>query len=493
MQERTDTTFDDDDHDDEEEENNLDPEDDDFEDDHDDEEFEDDDEEGDYGASETHRVVPATAIRPGDVDPDALRVLSRLQRNGFESYLVGGCVRDLLLGRKPKDFDVATAAHPRQIKRLFRNGRIIGRRFRLVHIVYGSQIIETATFRREPPPTDGDDGDLLIREDNVFGTAEEDARRRDFTINGLFLDPSENRIHDWVDGLDDLDDGVLRTIGDPEVRIAEDPVRILRAIKFATRLGLRIEDGTWRAMTSLAGELRRSAPPRVLEEILRLMRSGTALGAFRMMRACGALQALLPSVDRYLGKKDDPDPVVHDRADSYWRLLEALDADVHAGTEPTNSVLLAVLFLRLIEREVEESDDEHPDWATIASREIDPIAISARLPRRAMELAKRIIAAQHRFTQPSKKSFRPLLFLRSSEFPEALHLFRLRSAAWGQGWDLYEAWVARHARALEASPEELAEARGSGTRRRGRRRRRSRRKRGTGDARASGGGDAAGD
>ena len=444
------------------------------EDEYDDEEDDEDDLAAPIDADDSHLVVPATGIQYDDVDADALRVLSRLQRNDFEAYLVGGCVRDLMLGRKPKDFDVATAAHPRQIKRLFRNGRIIGRRFRLVHVVYGDQIIETSTFRREPPNSEGPDGDLLIREDNVFGSAEEDARRRDFTINGLFFDPAEGVIHDWVEGLKDLDDGLLRTIGDPEVRIAEDPVRILRAIKFATRLGFRIEDKTWNAMTSLAGDLQRSAPPRVLEEILRLMRSGTALGAFRMMRACGALGTLLPTVDLFLGKRNDPDPAAHDRADSYWRLLEALDADVHAGNPPTNSVLLAVLFLRLIERRVEESDAPDVDWADLAAREIDPIAISARLPRRAIERAKRIIAAQHRFTGTNKKRFRPLLFLRSQEFPEALHLFRLRSAAWGQGWDLYEAWVERHARALDASDEELTQTRRQGRRRRGRRKRRRR-------------------
>ena len=195
---------------------------------------------------------------------------------------------------------------PRQVKRLFRNGRIIGRRFKLVHIVYGSHIIETATFRGDPEEQDSDD--LLITDDNTFGTAASDARRRDFTINGLFYDPFEREILDYVGGLEDLEDGVLRTIGKPRVRMAEDPVRILRAIKFATRLGFRIEDGTWEAMCLHAPELVRSAPPRVLEEILRILRSGTALGAFRMMRACGALQALLPLVDAFLGARDDPDP-----------------------------------------------------------------------------------------------------------------------------------------------------------------------------------------
>src|SRR5687768_1007398 len=146
------------------------------------------------------------------LDQDALRVVSRLARQGHEAFLVGGCVRDLLLGRRPKDFDVATAAHPRQVKRLFRNGRIIGRRFRLVHVVYGDHVVETATFRREPESLGGVDDDILITEDNEYGSAEEDARRRDFTINALFLDPLKGRILDWVDGLLDLDEKLLRTI-----------------------------------------------------------------------------------------------------------------------------------------------------------------------------------------------------------------------------------------------------------------------------------------
>ena len=381
-------------------------------------------------------------------------------------------MRDLLLGRKPKDFDVATSAEPRAIKRLFRNGRIIGRRFKLVHVVYGPHVIETSTFRTDPSSGDEDDDDLLIREDNEFGSAREDAP---CAATSRSTASSSTRTRSTCTtgsrALHDLERGMLRTIGDPTVRIAEDPVRILRAIKFATRLGFRIEDATWEAMCSLAGELTRCAPPRVLEEILRLMRSGTALGAFRMMRASGALRALLPSVDAFLGTRDDPDPGAHDRADSYWRLLEALDADMHAGAEASNAVLLAVLFLRLLEHRVQELDSSTVDWHEVASSEIDPVARSARLPRRAVEGAKRILAAQRRFTQSSSRNFRPLQFMRSRYFPDALHLFRLRSAAWGQGWDLYEAWVQRYQRAREAGPEELAAERPP-------RRRRSRRRRG---------------
>lgn len=419
------------------------------------------------------RVVPADDIAVKDVDEDALRVISRLQRHGYEAYLVGGCVRDLMLGRKPKDFDVATDAHPRQIKRLFRNGRIIGRRFRLVHIVYGDQVIETATFRREPPAAKGD-ADLLIVEDNEYGSAVEDARRRDFTVNGLFLDPARWEILDYVGGLRDLEAGVLRTIGEPAVRLAEDPVRIMRAIKFATRLGIRIGDRTWEAMCNQAQELVRSAPPRVFEEILRLLRSGTALGAFRMMRKNGALAALFPEIDQFLGAKDDPDPKAHDRADSYWRLLEALDADVHSGRIPDTPVLVAVLFLRLLEHEQELAFEEgaEEDIDELLDIVVGPYAERARIPRRMLESTRRVLLAQRRFTQPVTKNFRPLRFVRSPEFKDALALFRLRSAAWGQGWDVYEGWLRRYEESKSMPPEELEELSGDKRRRRPRRRRR---------------------
>ena len=435
------------------------------------------------------RVVPAREIPPALLDQDALRVVSRLQRSGYQAYLVGGCVRDLLLGRRPKDFDVATAAHPRQAKRLFSNGRIIGRRFRLVHVSYGSHIIETATFRRAPEDDKASGEDLLITEDNEFGTAAEDAVRRDFTINALFLDPARHEILDYVGGLADLERGCLCTIGDPFVRLAEDPVRILRAVKFATRLGFRIDDTTWDAMCELSQDLSRSAKPRVLEEILRLMRSGTALGAFRMLRACGALRVILPEVDHYLGRRDDPDPAAHDRADQFWRLLEALDAFVHAGQQPTTAVCIAVLFLRVIEKEADPATrtlagPAPEDLFEVTGEVLEPFALSARLPRKDCAAARRIIALQKRFTQPASKRFRPGHFLRSEDFLEALDLFRLRSMAWGQGWDVYEAWVQRHRLAQEAPPESgpdsqpgarLEAADSSETRRPRRRRRRSRR------------------
>ncbi len=490
------------------------------------------------------RTIQATSISPESLDQDALRVISRLERGGFEAYLVGGCVRDLMVGRQPKDFDVATDAHPKQIKRMFRNGRIIGRRFKLVHIHYGGHIIETATFRRDPFPRDAEsegDGtedvgkssrngpadhksaqakaskaldDLLITEDNAFGNAEEDARRRDFTVNALFLDPAKRTIIDYVGGLEDLENATLRTIGDPHVRLAEDPVRILRAVKFATRLGFRIEEQTWAAMCAIAPRLSRSAPPRVLEEILRLMRSGTSLGAFRMLRACGALAVILPAIDRYLGGRDaasHPSPhsaphsspkntaaqnatVLKDdaeaqkRAETFWRLLEALDADVHQGYVPSGAVCIALLYLRIIEREADPATRERkgpaPELPMVIDEVLEPVAVSTRLPRRDVARARKIIVSQRRFTQTATKRFRPLLFLRSEDFLEALELFRLRVAARGQGWDIYEGWKERHRLAQSAPEESVAEEAGAAPRRR-RRRGQARGRSGSGSAPAA--------
>jgi len=424
-------------------------------------------------------IVPADDIDEEVLDRDARRVVLRLQRSGFEAYFVGGCVRDLMIGRTPKDFDVATSATPQDVRRLFRNGRIIGRRFRLVHVYYGNHIIETATFRRDPVQGETEEGDdLLITEDNVFGTAAEDARRRDFTVNGLFLDPATHEIHDYVDGLQDLEARVLRTIGEPEVRMAEDPVRIMRAIKFATRLDLRIEDATWKAMCTHAPDLSRSAPPRVFEEILRLLRSGSSLGAFRMLRACGGLKVLLPQIAEHLGDRKAGDEKSLARAEYFWRLLEALDSEVHSGFEPSTSVAISVLFLHVIERQANAATRSLPGEPgkieDVCWEVIEPVAAPTRLSRRDFGGARRIIQLQSHFTEPQGKRFSPLLFALTEEFPEALDLFRLRALARGQGWDIYQGWHDRYERALDADQEEIDEERRRV--RRGQRKRRRRRR-----------------
>src|SRR5262245_9420686 len=188
-------------------------------------------------------------IDPSRIDLNALWVVRRLRAKGHEAYLTGGCVRDLLLNRAPKDFDVATSARPEEVKNIFRNCRLIGRRFLLAHVVFpGGKIIETATFRAKPndeqSSTEEESDDLLVVDDNVYGTIKEDAFRRDLTVNGLFYDPVEGKVIDYVGGKDDLQARLIRTIGDPEIRLQEDPVRILRSIRFAKRLGFEIEPQT---------------------------------------------------------------------------------------------------------------------------------------------------------------------------------------------------------------------------------------------------------
>jgi len=422
-------------------------------------------------------IVDASELIESIPGEPSLRVISRLQRSGYEAYLVGGCVRDLLIGLTPKDYDVATSAHPRQVRRLFpRNSHIIGRRFRLVHVRYGPDtVIETATFRAEPQQS-GDEDDLLIVEDNTFGTAMEDARRRDFTVNGLLLDPNRRVVIDHVGGLEDLDRGVLRTIGDPFVRIPEDPVRILRAIKFATRLGFHIEDDTWDAICDAAPDLARSAPPRVTEEVLRLMRSGTALGAFQKLRHCGALEVILPELDEHLGPRDSDDPKDRKRQSAFVALLEALDGYVHDGFEPSTAICIAILYHDIAERQANEETRTLPgepsDLHDVTGEVIERITTKARLSRRDSGRARRIIYQQSRFLGPFGRRFRPSLFCLSEEFPESLDLFRLRCEAKGEGWDIYKSWVERYQAAQDLGDDEVEKERKRA--RRGRRRRRKR-------------------
>src|SRR5689334_14055187 len=238
------------------------------------------------------RVVPRAdhAISRRLIDPDALKVLYRLHQNNFIAYLVGGGVRDLLLGRQPKDFDIGTSAHPYQVKKLFRNCWIIGRRFRLAHVRFGTKTIEVATFRRGIPPgteneptepaDERERADMLIRHDNTFGTPEEDAFRRDFTINALFYDIATFSIIDYVGGLKDLDERLIRSIGEPGVRFLEDPVRMLRAVVFAARLDFRIDEPILDAIDVHRHEIARAAPARLMEEYFKILRSGFAEQSF---------------------------------------------------------------------------------------------------------------------------------------------------------------------------------------------------------------------
>src|SRR6266516_3664457 len=250
------------------------------------------------------RIVPREehSISRRDIDPDALKVLYRLRQFDHVAYLVGGSVRDLLLGRRPKDFDIGTSAHPQQVKRLFRNCVVIGRRFRLCHIRFGRKVMDVSTFRRQAEP---EQGDTLIRRDNTFGSPEEDAFRRDFTVNALFYDIATFSVIDWVGGLEDLKERVIRTIGDPGVRLREDPVRMLRAVALAARLDFRIDRDTAEAIRALRGEIVRSSPARILDEFYKILRQGRSRETFQKLHDLGLLAYLLPEADQAISKSGE--------------------------------------------------------------------------------------------------------------------------------------------------------------------------------------------
>jgi poly(A) polymerase len=246
----------------------------------------------------TLRVIPRDqhTISRKDISPNALRVLYRLRESGFGAYLVGGAVRDLLVGGHPKDFDVATSATPEEVKALFRNCRLIGRRFRLAHVVFGREIIEVATFRANIDDGSGDrelDNGRLVR-DNVYGTIEDDAIRRDFTCNALYYAIEDFSVRDYCGGFEDVQARLMKLIGDPELRYQEDPVRMLRAVRLAAKLNFDIEAGTAEPIPRLAGLLSEAAPARLFEEILKLFLSGHGVASFEGLERYGLLGALFP-------------------------------------------------------------------------------------------------------------------------------------------------------------------------------------------------------
>ena len=273
-----------------------------------------------------------------NIDEDALKVLYRLKNHGYVAYLVGGGVRDLLLERRPKDFDIGTSAHPQQVKKLFRNCFIVGRRFRLCHVRFGRKVIEVSTFRKQAP---AEDGDSLIRRDNTFGSPEEDAFRRDFTVNAIFYDIATFSVIDWVGGIRDLEKRVIRTIGDPAVRLREDPVRMLRAAALAARLDFTIDQESVEAIRASRGDIVRSSPARVLEEFYKILRQGSALETFRRLHELGLLAYLFPAADQAIVEKN---PAF---LESLARLDEYRARALTAPEALTNPVLMGSLLVPL--------------------------------------------------------------------------------------------------------------------------------------------------
>ncbi|NMC63228.1 MAG: hypothetical protein GYA55_08665 [SAR324 cluster bacterium] len=280
------------------------------------------------------------------IDPDALKILYRLQRFGFKAYLVGGSVRDLLLNKRPKDFDIATNATPRQVKELFRNSRIIGRRFKLVHVVFrGQKTIEVSTFRDASSLNNSDQNNSEdirpIMTDNTYGNEETDAVRRDITINALFLDPKDMSIIDYVGGINDIRDGVVRVIGNPDIRFAEDPVRLIRVIRHAARAGFIVEKKTWASIVKNTELIRRSSTVRVYEEVKKDLLSGYSLGILRLLAKSNLLPLLFPALGKHAN-------LLLSENSPLSNMLGRIDDSKRKGIEYNNATILSNIsfFLR---------------------------------------------------------------------------------------------------------------------------------------------------
>lgn len=412
-----------------------------------------------------------------DIDPDALKVLYRLADAGYKAYLVGGGVRDLLLGLKPKDFDVGTDAHPREIKRLFRNCFLIGRRFRLAHVVFGRKVIETSTFRRQPPPADDEEGpgELYQTSDNTFGTPEEDARRRDFTVNGLFYDIKTFSVIDYVGGLRDLDRRVLRSIGDPDIRFREDPVRMLRAARLSARLGLTMDSGVRRAIRRHASGIDKAAVPRVLEEIFKLFGFAAAAPAFRQLWETGLLAVLMPEIEAHI------DASGGERA-PFWRYLRGLDELARRQeAEPANGLRLAALYCPLFLAQAagapQRDGGPRSRWFRQAAEDVlQPFISRFHPPKATVFHALHLLETQPRLEAPPSPGRRGRPG-RPEFLADALALARLRLDAEEKPVLVLEAWARRLPPAESRSLPATAEESGGASRRRHGRRRGGRRRR----------------
>ena len=344
-----------------------------------------------------------------DIDSDALKVLYRLRQGNHIAYLVGGSVRDLLLGRRPKDFDIGTSAHPYQVKKLFRNCWIIGRRFRLAHVKFGQKVIEVATFRRqvqpgeeivqdgvpspdhqvEHPPSATDGDAHLLHRDNTFGTPEEDAFRRDFTINALFYDIATFSIIDYVGGLEDLRAGVVRSIGDPLVRFQEDPVRMLRAVALAARLDFTLDPLVVDAIKQLRHEIARSSPARLLEEYYKILRAGSAEKTFRGLADTGLLEPISEELHR-------------GATEALWRSLAAVDTyrqKFAAVPETLTNPVLLGSFLVPLGLSPQLGRPAYVESASGKKRPAIPRMGSLPLARRDVERLRQILGLQRRLRE----------------------------------------------------------------------------------------------
>jgi len=380
-------------------------------------------------------------------------VLYRLKDAGYEAHLVGGGVRDLLLGREPKDFDVATDAHPGQIKAVFRNCRLIGRRFRLAHVHFGREIIEVATFRAQHS---GDDAGGITEEgriirDNVYGTVEDDAVRRDFTVNALYYNIKDFSVVDYAGGMEDLEAGMLRLIGDPEVRYREDAVRMLRAVRFAAKLGFRIHPEAEAPIFELGHLLQEIAPARLFEEVLKLFMGGSAVQSYELLSHYNLLQYLFPQTAALL--ESDQHGFFHALI---LRAMENTDARIAAGKPVTPAFLYAVLmWMPMQQRAKVLRSDGMTEVQSICEAGGEVLAEQSRcvvFPKRFSLQTREIWQLQPRLKRTTGKG--PLRLLAHPRFRAAYDFLLLRAEAGETHQPLCDWWTEFQ---LE-NPEVIAQA-----------------------------------
>jgi poly(A) polymerase len=438
-------------------------------------------------------IIPRTEhpISRKWISPNAVRVLYRLKETGHLAYLVGGGVRDLLLGREPKDFDIATDASPNEVKKIFRNCRLIGRRFRLAHIHFHDEIIEVATFRSnitdEPeapaasgaiaapePPAPGRESvpmpaeaavtarprpprmlkteDGMILRDNVFGTPEQDAIRRDFTVNALFYSIADYSVIDYVNGMADLRRGLIRIIGDPVVRFTEDPVRMVRAVRFAALLGFEIEARTYEALLEHKDKIALASPARMYEEVQKLFLLGEGEKTFQMLRSTGMFGVLFPHVNAWIDTESDGFPQT-------WvgKALEWVDICVQTGRKVEPHILFSLMFGKYIEEKwklLRDTGVVPLDALDNAVAEfLGEVVPRVQIPRKAALAIRDILWNQGRFEKTQGKA--PLYFLRRPGFADTFEYLRFTSEVTGERLEL-RAWWKDFIRSHPVVPGEAA-------------------------------------
>jgi poly(A) polymerase len=382
------------------------------------------------------------------VDPDALYVMDKLRSAGHTAYLVGGSVRDLLIGKTPKDFDISTSAEPEEIKRLFRNCILIGRRFRLAHIRFGKKILEVSTFRSGDTETDA----LIVR-DNVWGSPEEDALRRDFTINGLLYDSSTQTIIDYVGGYPDIQKQLLRTIGQPFLRFRQDPVRMLRLLKFQARFGFEVDQPSRIALLECRQDITKSSPARIQEELLRMLESSASEPFFRLLTEHGMIHLMMPAFGEFLESQE---------GEEVFAYLKEVDTTFHEPPSPLldRAVLLACLVFPLLEKRMQEryvNRERIPHMGDIYKEVHDQVnevfSTFFNISRRLRVGLISILASQYRITPFEKRKQRRPRVPHDPDFPLALKFFEVRCSLEPALQVIHEEWKEAYTAPPEARPK----------------------------------------